>query len=367
MDWLLAPATGLAARGLRAEVTDFLHRHAQEPEQVSDAELVVAELVGNAIEHAGGPVWVSLDWSASRPVLTVHDLGPSFPLVPRSLPAAASTRGRGLWLVSQLAGDLDVIAKRGSGKRVRVVLPLTRRVESSYDPPRRRLNPLPAAQEAGPDGFGREPFLRALVVEMARTVAAGQGPSAVERLIAQVGATVGGQMEDEYRRARQVVDRLTAEQVVECYLRLKAAIGGDFYLVSLTDEKIVLGNRRCPFGDAVRQAPALCRMTSSVFGGIAARNHGDAVVTLDERIAVGDPECRVTVLLGGATETAPDGHRYQAQAQDHGAEAPESRRGPEPRRGTGPVAREPEPRDGPGPAGGPPTRGSADRAGVDGG
>jgi hypothetical protein len=42
----------------------------------------------------------------------------------------------------------------------------------------------------------------------------------------------------------------------------------------------------------------LCRMTSSVSGGIAARNspHG-AGVLLEERIALGDPGCRVVVYL----------------------------------------------------------------------
>jgi hypothetical protein len=58
-------------------------------------------------------------------------------------------------------------------------------------------------------------------------------------------------------------------------------------------------------------------MTSSVFGGIAARNHGDAVVLLDERIAVGDPECRITVLLGpAAAGRTPGGHRYRADNEN---------------------------------------------------
>jgi hypothetical protein len=56
-------------------------------------------------------------------------------------------------------------------------------------------------------------------------------------------------------------------------------------------------------------------MTSSVFGGIAARNHGHAVVLLDERIAVGDPECRITVLLGAGDRT-PGGHRYHHDKPD---------------------------------------------------
>jgi hypothetical protein len=50
-------------------------------------------------------------------------------------------------------------------------------------------------------------------------------------------------------------------------------------------------------------------MTSSVFGGIAARNSGEASVVLEERIAVGDPECRIVVTLGERAE-GPAAHHY---------------------------------------------------------
>jgi predicted ArsR family transcriptional regulator len=120
-------------------------------------------------------------------------------------------------------------------------------------------------------------------------------------------------MEEAYRRARGLVDRLSPEQIADLYVRLKAAIDGDFYVLEASEERIVLGNRRCPFGDLVKRSPALCRMTSSVFGGIAARNHGASRVQLEERIAVGDPECRVSVWLGDAAASRPDyGHRYSA-------------------------------------------------------
>lgn len=313
MDWLLSPATPAAAHGLRLEIAAFLRRHATDPDQVWAAELTVSELVGNAVTHAGGPVWVTLDWSGARPVLSVHDLGPDFEL-DTSAPALTSDHGRGLWLVSQVAADLAVAAKRAGGKRVTVVLPVRRREERSLDPPARVLNPLPAQWEAGPDGFGRESFLRALLVELARAVEHAAGPSAAEELIARVGATVGAQMEREFRRAREVVGRLSPQRMAECYVRLKAAIDGDFYPIEVSEARIVLGNRRCPFGEAVREAPSLCRMTSSVFGGIAARNSGAAVVQLDERIAVGDPECRVTIWLGPrADRPAGHGHRYVDQ------------------------------------------------------
>jgi anti-sigma regulatory factor (Ser/Thr protein kinase) len=311
MEWLIEPATADAASALRTELVAFLRRHAASPDEVDDAEIAIAELLANAIEHAGGPVWVSLDWTGTQPSMAVHDLGPAFTL-DVSRPDITSVRGRGLWLVSTLAKDLDMVAKRAGGKRMQATLKVSRREDVSFDPPRRRVNPLPAREEAGPDGFTREPFLRALVVEMSRALADTHGPLASEEAVARVGATVGGQLEDEYRQARAAVGRLTPEQIAECYVRLKAAIDGDFYLISISEDRIVLGNRRCPFGETVRHAPALCRMTSSVFGGIAARNHGQAVVLLDERIAVGDPECRVTVLLGpdAATRTT-GGHRYR--------------------------------------------------------
>ena len=88
-------------------------------------------------------------------------------------------------------------------------------------------------------------------------------------------------------------------------------------VIEASPEKIVLGNRACPFGEVVTRAPGLCRMTSSVFGGIAARNTGGAAVVLEERIAVGDPECRIVVWLGadkpGRFEAA---HDYDARPAD---------------------------------------------------
>jgi anti-sigma regulatory factor (Ser/Thr protein kinase)/predicted ArsR family transcriptional regulator len=318
MDWLLSPATAEAGSALRREIGAFLRRHASDGAAVPAAELVVGELIANAVQHAGGPVWVSVDWESAQPLLTVHDLGPTFE-PDWSRPNLDGPRGRGVFLASQFAADLAVAAKAGGGNRVTSTLTVTRRVEPSFDPPARTINPLPAAAEAGPAGFGREPFLRALVVELARAVEESEGPATTERLVARVGATVGGQMEAEYRRARATVGRLTPEQLAECFVRLKGAIDGDFYAIEVSDERIVLGNRRCPFGDAVRASPSLCRMTSSVFGGIAARNGHGAAVRLPERIAVGDPECRVVVLLAPAPDEP--GHRYAGAAPDRTAYA----------------------------------------------
>ncbi len=201
-------------------------------------------------------------------------------------------------------------------------LTVSRRPTHSLDPPSRGSGLLPALDEARPDGgFGKESFLRALVVQLSQAIEHHHGPDAAEAAVAQVGTDVGGQMEAEFRRAEQVVGALSPEDLGRCYVRLKHAIDGGFSVLEANAHRVVLVNTHCPFGDTVRQAPALCRMTSSVFGGIAARNHeAGASVLLEERIAVGDPGCRVVVYLGDPpADVAPFAHHYRAPAARAGA------------------------------------------------
>jgi anti-sigma regulatory factor (Ser/Thr protein kinase) len=324
VDWYVDAEVPGAMTRLRHEVVAYLRRHASNPDSLDEAELVVSEVVGNAVRHAGGPVWVSLTWREVYPRLVVRDLGPGFD--PEVLAGSADPLdglgdldsldeadlealeqlgegGRGFFLIGELAEDL-AIRTRDNGTEVAVVLPAKRAATLDHDPPRSTVNPLPALAEARPEGaFGKDSFLRALVVQLARTVDFHHGPDAAEAVVAQVGTDVGGQMEEEFRLAEQVVGAMSPEQMGQCYVRLKHAIDGGFSVVEADEHRIVLANTRCPFGDVVKLAPALCRMTSSVFGGIAARNSGHRVaVLLEERIAVGDPGCRVVVALDDSTE-----------------------------------------------------------------
>ncbi|HVM39773.1 MAG TPA: methanogen output domain 1-containing protein [Acidimicrobiia bacterium] len=311
MDWYLDASAPRAVQRLRHEVDGYLRRHATDVEDVPAALVVVDELVSNAVRHASGPVWVSLEWRTEHPEVTVQDLGDDFDL-PTSLPSPDAESGRGLFFVAHLGDNLQKAAKAAGGKRVSARLRVSRPVEATLDPPRSRSDSLPTLDEALPEGgFGRESFLRALVVQLAQAVESSHGPQAAEATVAQVGTDVGGRMEEEFRAATGIDDELTPEEIAECLVRLKRGIGGDFYVIEANDQCIVLGNRHCPFGDVVQRAPALCRMTSSVFGGIAARNTGGATVVLEERIAVGDPECRVVVYLGETpVEVRSTGHRY---------------------------------------------------------
>lgn len=322
MDWFFDGEDPEAVSALRREVTEYLRRHAADTGQLDDAELVVSELLGNTARHAAGPVWASLGWPHESPVLTVRDLGPGFD--PSLLDAADekpmspfAESGRGLFLISHLAPAFEAVARDFKGMEVSVTLPVTRRPEKSFDPPRRSTAALPALDEASAEGgFGKESFLRALVVQLAQTLEFEHGPDAAEAAVAQVGSDVGGQMEAEFRAAKALTGRMTPAEMARCYVRLKHAIDGGFHVIEADESRIVLGNTRCPFGEAVKQAPSLCRMTSSVFGGIAARNSDEPVtVVLEERIAVGDPGCRVVVHLHPDPDApATFGHRYSPPA-----------------------------------------------------
>ena len=317
MDWVVDTAETDKLRALRGDVVDYLRRHAEDTAAISDCELVISELITNVARHASGPVWVAVEWPSTHPTVRVADVGPGFDLSVE-LPAADSVSGRGLFIVNAVVSKLEASRRASGGTIVSATLPVSRTPAVSIDPPRRRTTELPSLDEAADGGgFGREAFLRALVVQLAHTVAEQVGPDAAERAVAQVGTDVGSQMELEYRLAAGIAGRLDPDQLAACFVRLKHAIDGGFSVVEITPTHIVLENDRCPFGDVVRLAPALCRMTSSVFGGIAARNveHG-ATVRLDERIAVGDAGCRVTIELDPpfGRDGSAHGHHYRAPA-----------------------------------------------------
>lgn len=304
-----------AASQLRHEFAQYIERHAAPGSDLLGAELIFSELLSNALDNSDQPVWVSLDWGAKRPVLSVNDLGTGFELPKTTtMPGPKSVRGRGLMIVTHLTDELEFAAKAAGGTRVRATLPIERPPTENIDPEPIPIDQLlPSPDEVDDDGrFGREPFLRALAVQIAQTVERDSGPATAERVVATVGMGVGQRIETAFRAARDSSDGpLTSAEMAELFVDLKDGIDGDFFVIDANDDRVILGNRRCPFGKAVTHAPALCRMTSSVFGGIASRNRGGAAVHLEERIAVGDPECRVTVWLRPPPEEIePEVHFY---------------------------------------------------------
>jgi predicted ArsR family transcriptional regulator len=142
----------------------------------------------------------------------------------------------------------------------------------------------------------RDVFLRTLIRELAGTLQDVVGLEEASGFISVVGQRMGLQINSEYKRALKI-DRLDRGQVAAVLVDLKRRIQGEFFVVEESDEKIVLGNRVCPFAEKVVGRPAMCMMTSNVFGSIAADNLGYAKIVLEETIAQGASGCRVIVYL----------------------------------------------------------------------
>jgi predicted ArsR family transcriptional regulator len=142
----------------------------------------------------------------------------------------------------------------------------------------------------------RDGFVRLLIRELAGTLEDVVGLQDASGYISVVGTAIGERLDASYRNAL-AVEQLSKQQVAEVLVDLKRRIQGDFFVLEETEDRIVLGNRACPFGELVRDRPSLCMMTSNVFGHIAAQNLGYASVDLEQTIAEGSPGCRVVVYL----------------------------------------------------------------------
>lgn len=164
----------------------------------------------------------------------------------------------------------------------------------------RTSTPLPVLSELAIP-LERDVFLRTLLRHLAGTLQKVVGLEEASGFISVVGQEMGDEINHAYKDAL-AVSSLTREQVADVLVDLKRRIQGDFYVIEQDDDKIVLGNRACPFGEKVLGRPALCMMTSNVFGGIAADNLGYAKVAIEKTIAQGDAGCRVIVYLKPTSE-----------------------------------------------------------------
>jgi anti-sigma regulatory factor (Ser/Thr protein kinase) len=130
---------------LRHQIMQTLGRIATTDADLSSAEIVVGELLTNALAHTSGQAWISLRWDGIHPLLSVADLGPGFAagngiggaagaglidgnrtLVPRLPEDPLAEGGRGLYLVARLALDVAVAARATGGTVVSVTLDLQR-------------------------------------------------------------------------------------------------------------------------------------------------------------------------------------------------------------------------------------------------
>ena len=126
--WTFAWDDGIAAHRARREMCEILAIGGLNADDLFAADTIFFELVGNAVRHAHTPIEVALDLTQASPVLNVLDTGPGFSLNPKLPTEVYSERGRGLYIVSQLAREFTASHRtvRG-GAHLRAVLPGTLR------------------------------------------------------------------------------------------------------------------------------------------------------------------------------------------------------------------------------------------------
>jgi DNA-binding NtrC family response regulator len=166
-----------------------------------------------------------------------------------------------------------------------------------------------------------EKFLQTFIDE-ARRIAPFASCSSLQSFIQQIVFKSAACMEEKYREAESLSGPLTPAQYAELIVSLKNSIGGDFDVVASGRHEVQIHADRCPFGKLVHSAPGLCHMTSSIFGGVAARNFGYAKVELQRRIALGSDSCDICIHLDPAAsegvlgdEYFSDGHQVIAEVR----------------------------------------------------
>ena len=120
--WGLCLNDASAGVQARSYFVEFLRSLGTSAPRLAAAELIFGELLGNVVRHAPGPVEISIDLEDESLVLHVTDSGPPLVVTEYRLPEEIlSERGRGLFIVAQLATDVCVDVKAG-GNRISVTM-----------------------------------------------------------------------------------------------------------------------------------------------------------------------------------------------------------------------------------------------------
>lgn len=158
-------------------------------------------------------------------------------------------------------------------------------------------------------------LLRELLAGAATISEQALGPEMASAYLTAVGRLVAGKVEQLYRDAWGVRRAFTPEEYARLVVDLKKRIGEEFFLTSVSREKVVIHGGQCPFRDLVRTTPQLCLITGSLLGDIAVRNFGYAKVARRRCIGAGDAGCEIAVHLAGTDESlAEEGTEFSDPA-----------------------------------------------------
>ena len=272
MDWCVDTREPGALAAAEAAVGAHVGRHVLSPPLVELARPIVREALA---QGPPGCRWVHLDWEDQLPRLEVRSL-PDGPM-PGSVVAPGVT-----------AAQEDVVAlldRHAAAPAVSAVLEAPR-------PPESHLDPGPVAGATPSEGPGHVAGLLAAALSSGLDM-----PGAA--------AAAGASRAAQYLATHE--PPTSAAEVARAVVSIEEELGAGFHIVSADDRRAVLANRRCPFGPST--PGSLCRFTSALAGTLAARAGGAAEITMDERLALGDHQCRMVVDLEPPA-VRPTSHRY---------------------------------------------------------
>jgi anti-sigma regulatory factor (Ser/Thr protein kinase) len=118
--WRFDPQWSDVSVRVRRELCAALERASLDAARVLDAELIFAELIGNALRHAPGTVELILEARDDRVVLHFLDKGPGFAFIPRLPSDLYSEVGRGVFLIAHFANNFIVERRPGGGSHARI-------------------------------------------------------------------------------------------------------------------------------------------------------------------------------------------------------------------------------------------------------
>ena len=272
MEWCVDTRTPGSPASVEEEICAHLDRHSSEPAVVELARPLIRRGLDGL---PPGPMWVSLEWEEQEGRLQIRSL--------RDGPLPGTPVGPGVTRAHEVAAGL--ISDHGDEEGVSVALRVARIAE-------RNIDPAPADPELLPDD--RPAHLLGLI---GSEIASGRS---LEEAAARAGATLA---EREIRRRGPAGD---AAEMARVLAETEAGLGADFEVLSADGGTAVVRNGRCPFGST---APAMCRLTSALAGGLAARVAGHAEVNVVESLAAGDHECRLVIDMTDP-QPSPVSHRY---------------------------------------------------------
>jgi anti-sigma regulatory factor (Ser/Thr protein kinase) len=127
VEWSFDTRDAQAARDTRLDFVKCVDRFYGARADVTAAELVLGELISNVVRYAPGLAHIQADFDERGVTIAVQDSGNGFsPAPPQRETDLLTESGRGLAIVSRLAGTIEVVCRGNDGCCVRARLDVRR-------------------------------------------------------------------------------------------------------------------------------------------------------------------------------------------------------------------------------------------------